>query len=73
MAPTSGNRRPHLASSPFRPIPAPELERFALEDLVTHDAYGLGRVIGVDAGGVTVDFHTQTIRIASPFSRMSKL
>lgn len=73
MAPTSGNRRPHLASSPFQPSPEPVIEHYVLDDRVTHDSYGLGRVVRVDSGWVTVDFQTQTIRIATPFRKMTKL
>ena len=73
MTPSPGPRRRHLASSPFKPEPEQIIEEFALEDLVSHDAYGVGRVVSADAGGVTVDFRTQTLRIASPFNKMSKL
>jgi hypothetical protein len=73
MTTTSGARRRHLASSPFQPDPEPIIEEFAVEDLVSHDSYGLGRVTGADAGGVTVDFSTHTVRIKSPFKKMAKL
>jgi hypothetical protein len=49
------------------------VEAYALNDRVAHDAYGLGRVVGVDTGGVTVDFSSQTVRIATPFRKMTKL
>lgn len=49
------------------------MEEFAPGDRVSHDAYGLGRVVGIDAGGATVDFGGQTVRIAAPFRKMSKL
>ena len=42
-------------------------------DRVCHDAYGLGRVVGVDGGGATVDFGSKTVRIETPFRKMSKL
>ena len=73
MTTSSGARRRHLASSPFQPDPEPIIENYAVEDLVSHDSYGLGRVTGADAGGVTVDFRTHTVRIASPFTKMAKL
>jgi hypothetical protein len=73
MTTSSGARRRHLASSPFQPDPEPIIETYAIEDLVSHDSYGLGRVTGADAGGVTVDFRTQIVRITSPFKKMSKL
>ena len=65
--------RRHLASSPFKPDPEPAIEKYALSDLVTHDSYGLGRVILVEAAAVTVDFSSQTVRIPSPFRKMSRL
>jgi hypothetical protein len=65
--------RRHLASSPFKPDPAPTIERYALNDRVSHDSYGLGRVIQVEAAAVTVDFRSQTVRITSPFATMAKL
>lgn len=66
-------RRRHLASSPFRPDPEPVIEQFECGDLVNHDSYGVGRVIGVEPHAVTVDFRTQTLRIPSPFHRMAVL
>ena len=66
-------RRRHLASSPFQPDPEPVIERFECGDLVSHDSYGVGRVVGAEAHAVTVDFRTQTVRIPSPFHKMAKL
>jgi hypothetical protein len=69
---TTPGRR-HLASSPFQPEPEPPIEQYALNDLVSHDSYGLGRVINVEAAAVTVDFRSQTVRITSPFRKMARL
>jgi hypothetical protein len=68
------NRR-HLPTSPFKPPPEPPpVERYELDDLVTHDKYGMGRVIIVEGDdAVVVDFATQKVRIPTPFARMSKL
>ena len=41
--------------------------------MVSHDSYGMGRVIQVEGAAVTVDFRSQIVRIASPFSKMSRL
>ncbi|HSP60780.1 MAG TPA: hypothetical protein VLO09_06945 [Ornithinimicrobium sp.] len=71
--PTSPARRRHLASSPFRPEPEPVITQFACDDRVTHDSYGMGRVVGVEAGAVRVDFGTRTMRILSPFHKLAKL
>ena len=70
----SGNRR-YFASSPFKPPEPPKPpEHFELDDLVSHDKYGLGRVILVEGdAAVVVDFAPQKIRVTTPFARMSKL
>jgi hypothetical protein len=67
-------RRP-LPGSPFnKPLVVPVIERFAVEDRVTHDKYGLGKVIGVeDEIAVLVDFGTQTQRITTPYHKLFKL
>ncbi len=70
---TSSARRRHLASSPFKPDPEPVIEQFEVGDMVTHDSYGMGRVVGVEAHAVTVDFGTQTVRLTSPFHKLSVL
>jgi len=72
MATTPARRR-HLSSSPFKADPEPVIEQFELGELVSHDSYGLGRVVSVEAGAVTVDFRPQLIRVASPFPKLSKL
>jgi predicted 2-oxoglutarate/Fe(II)-dependent dioxygenase YbiX len=72
MTPSPARRR-HLASSPFRPDPEPVIEQYASGDLVSHDAYGMGRVVAVEADAVTVDFGSQTVRITSPFRKMTLL
>ena len=71
---SAGNRR-YLPSSPFKPPrEAPPVERYALHDLVTHDKYGLGRVILVEGDtAVVVDFAPRKVRIMAPFARMIKL
>ena len=68
------NRR-HLPTSPFKPPPEdPPAERYELDDLVTHDKYGLGRVILVEGDdAVVVDFTNRKVRLTTPFSRMTKL
>jgi hypothetical protein len=70
----TGNRR-YLPSSPFKPPPeAPPVERYELHDLVSHDKYGLGRVILVEGdAAVVVDFAATKVRITRPFTRMTKL
>jgi hypothetical protein len=71
----SAGRRRHLPSSPFKPAPEPPAaERYELDDLVTHDKYGLGRVILVEGDtAVVVDFAPRKVRIMTPFARLTKL
>jgi hypothetical protein len=72
-SPRASNRR-YLPSSPFKPPPEePPAEQYEVDDLVTHDKYGLGRVILVESGAVVVDFTTRKMRITAPFARMTKL
>lgn len=66
-------RRRHLSSSPFQPAPEPVVEQFEPGDRVSHDSYGMGRVVSTEPTAVTVDFGTQTVRIASPFRKLSLL
>jgi hypothetical protein len=67
------SRRRHLSSSPFQADPEPVIEQFEFGDTVSHDSYGVGRVVGTDVDSVTVDFRTQTVRVTSPYSKMTKL
>jgi hypothetical protein len=70
---SSGNPRPRHASSPFLPQRASVIEGYVVDDRVSHDSYGLGRIVGVDAGGATVDFMGKTVWITTPFRKMTKL
>ena len=73
QSPRASNRR-YLPTSPFKPPPEePPAEQYELDDLVTHDKFGLGRVILVENGAVVVDFTNRKMRIATPFARMTKL
>ncbi len=72
-SPRASNRR-YLPTSPFKPPPeGPPAEQYGLDDLVTHDEYGLGRVILVESDAVVVDFTAKKVRITAPFARMIKL
>jgi hypothetical protein len=72
MTPSPARRR-HLASSPFQPDPEPVITQFEVGDLVNHDSHGMGRVSAVEADAVTVNFRAQTLRLTSPYAKMSKL
>jgi hypothetical protein len=75
MKPARAATRRYLPTSPFKPPPpAPPAEEFAPEDQVTHDKYGLGRVVRVEGDtAVVVDFGTQQVRIATPCAKLAKL
>jgi hypothetical protein len=66
--------RRHLPTSPFSPPVAPLVGHFAVQDQVTHDKYGLGRVIGVeDDTALVVDFGSRQVRIVTPFAKLTLL
>jgi hypothetical protein len=45
-----------------------------VQDRVTHDKYGLGRVMSVeDDTALVIDFGTQQIRITTPCAKLTKL
>ncbi|HEX5302453.1 MAG TPA: hypothetical protein VFW50_36210 [Streptosporangiaceae bacterium] len=75
MKPARAASRRFLPGSPFNVLPAdPPVERFAVRDRVTHDKYGLGRVVLVEDGdAVIVVFGSRKVRILSPFARLTKL
>lgn len=70
---TSPARRRHLTSSPFQEVREVEIEKFEFGDAVCHDSYGMGHVVGCEADAMTVDFRTATVRVTSPFRKMTKL
>jgi hypothetical protein len=74
VKPARAATRRYLPGSPFNNSPAARpVKEFAVQDQVTHDRYGLGRVISTDETGVVVDFGTQQERIAAPYSKLTKL
>ena len=64
-----------MPGSPFnRPAVESPVETFAVGDLVTHDKYGLGSIIGVeDEMVILVDFGTHRLRIGLPCTKLIKL
>ncbi len=73
MKTRSAAQRRHLPGSPFKAQPARAIEQFAVHDRVTHDKYGLGRVVMEEDAAVVVDFGSHQVRIASPFDKLTKL
>ena len=74
MRPRTASSRRVLPGSPFNNLqPVQEVERYSVQDRVTHDKYGLGRVVLVEPETVTVDFGSDQIRIGSPFNKLAKL
>ncbi|WP_327289697.1 hypothetical protein [Streptomyces sp. NBC_01198] len=70
--PAAPKRR--LPTSPFSAPVAPAPKHFAVSDQVTHDVYGLGRVISVEEGvAVVVQFGSAQTRILSPYAKMTRL
>lgn len=70
--PAAPKRR--LPTSPFSAPVTPVPPEFAVSDQVTHDVYGLGRVIGVEDGiAALVEFGSTQMRILSPYTKMTKL
>jgi len=64
-----------LPTSPFGAAPpAPPAEQFAEQDQITHDKYGLGRVISIeDDATLVIDFGARRVRITVPCAKLAKL
>lgn len=76
MRPTQAAARRRLPTSPFNvpEVPPPPIEQFVAGDRVSHDKYGLGRVLAVEQDiTVLVDFGAETYRIAAPYAKLVKL
>jgi hypothetical protein len=71
----AGPTRRYLPGSPFNvPVVERPVETYSLRDLVTHDKYGLGSVVGVeDETAVLVDFGTHRMRVLLPCAKLIKL
>ena len=67
--------RPLLPTSPFGALSLiPPAEQFTVQDQVTHDKYGLGRVVSVEDDTILViDFGSCRVRITTPCAKLAKL
>ena len=68
-------RRPVLPASPFNVLrEAKPVERLAIDDRLTHDRHGLGRVIGVESESILlVDFGSTIRRVTYPNTTVTRL
>jgi hypothetical protein len=75
MKPARAGTRRFLPTSPFQAPPdPPPAEQFAVQDQVTHDKHGLGRVISIENDtALVIDFGTQKVRITTPCAKLTKL
>ena len=73
MTSSNGSRPKHLRSSPFASAPEAVVKVFEVDERVSHDLYGLGKVLSIDSPAVTVDFGSQTLRITPPFAKLHHL
>jgi hypothetical protein len=64
-----------MPTSPFGALPLSlPAEQFAVHDQVTHDKYGLGRVISVDDDTLLIiDFGPRRVRVTMPCAKLTKL
>jgi len=74
MTPSKPAPRRYLPTSPFQAPPAQPVVTYELMDRVSHDRYGLGRVIGVEGdSAVLVEFGDRQERIVTPTGTLHKL
>jgi hypothetical protein len=67
----SSRRRP--VTSPFYTDQVPERPQFSVDDRVTHDRHGLGRVVRLDGDRIDVRFGSQTVSVAVTSPRLHPL
>lgn len=71
---TSQRPRRHLASSPFAPKPEIVDEVYEAGARVSHDSFGLGRVLSVQgSNSVQVDFGKGSVHVPLPCRSMTAL
>jgi hypothetical protein len=67
--------RRHLSTSPFKPRVPDPIKVFEVDQRVSHDKEGLGRISSVDGGhAVVVDFGAgKLMRVLAPFPKLHAL
>jgi hypothetical protein len=65
--------RPRLSTSPFRSAPSTAAPDWSVDDRVTHDRHGLGRVVRLAGDRVHVKFGAQTVSVAVDSPRLQPL
>jgi hypothetical protein len=71
---TTSRARRRPPGSPFRDPVAKPIKVFEVDDRVTHDKCGLGRVVSVEEEiAVSVAFADSTVRITAPYDQLHKL
>ncbi len=66
-------RRP-LPASPFQASTQQPVEKFNIDDRITHDRHGLGRVVLLESDSVVhVAFGSEVRRIALPNPKVTRL
>ena len=71
---TPARSRRYLSSSPFKPPVEEPVVIYEIGERVTHDTYGLGRIIGLENGiAVSIDFGSFTKRINLPSKKLFPL
>ena len=73
MNTSRGSRPKHLPNSPFAPAKEPVIEVFEVDDRVSHDVYGLGKIHKVENEAVVVDFGSQHVRVVRPYAKLHHL
>jgi hypothetical protein len=75
MTPYRAVPRRQLPGSPFNvPVIEKPVECYAVNDMVTHDKYGLGTITSVEEGiAVLVDFGSHERRLSTPCAKLTKL
>ena len=73
MSPRNESPRARPKNSPFRDQPPVVPTVYSVDDRVTHDRHGLGRVVRLDGDRVDVQFGSQTVSLSTSSPRLHPL